>query len=65
MKIKAIPVKSETLCKKCRFSWRNHCVGRHKKQPCEMCQRYNALKMYCGCTLIENGEPCKAFKRNK
>ena len=61
MKIKAIPVKSKTLCDRCYFNWRDNCVGRQKDKSCKLCAAYNFHKECCNCELIRLGEPCRHF----
>lgn len=65
MKIKAIPIKSESLCDKCIFDCTDVLVacGNH-------CPMYNSeIKdneaWHCKCLNIENGKPCRHFKRKE
>lgn len=59
MKIKAIPIKSQTLCEKCEYSDCDlHCAF------CRASTKINGFNK-CGCTLIAFGEPCRYFKRKE
>ena len=60
MKIKAIPIKSRTLCKKCRFHGRNECLG----TKCENCE-LNSFKKngHCICVYMSTGERCEHFQK--
>lgn len=56
-KVKKItPIKSTTLCEKCKFSYRRHCMGR----KCKGCEMHDKK---CKCTRIDDGEPCPNFER--
>lgn len=58
-KVKKItPIKSETLCEKCKFSYKRHCRGRR----CKDCEIHDEK---CKCTRINNGKPCPYFERYK
>ena len=57
MKIKAIPIKSETLCEKCIYNGEK-CV--RNIYACMYCDMFRGD---CMCLGIKNGEPCHHFKR--
>ena len=60
MKIKAIPIKSRTLCEKCYFFvFGEYC----EKTKCKDCE--NKGESQCHCTEIVMGEPCRYFKRRQ
>lgn len=60
MKIKAIPIKSRTLCEKCYFFiFGEYC----EKTSCKDCE--NHVGSQCHCTEIVMGEPCRYFKRKE
>lgn len=59
---KVTPIKSETLCEKCEYSYGNFC----KFRKCENCELHKGLKnglLRCSCNLIDYGEKCEDFKR--
>lgn len=60
MKIKAIPVKSKTLCARCYFTYNEHCSGR-QKGVCKSCPMNTETKYFCKCLEIKKGEPCRYF----
>lgn len=60
MKIKAIPIKSRTLCDKCRFYLNNECGG----IECIDCKINNfKTGSMCYCAKVEDGERCEHFER--
>jgi hypothetical protein len=64
MRIKAIPIKSETLCKKCYFNVKEHCQGR-QDESCIGCPMLIESRFRCTCANIKVGEPCRNFKRKE
>ena len=61
MKIKAIPIKSDSLCGRCYFNSDEHCFGRQKNN-CDGCSINNPNESVCKCLKIDRGEPCRFFK---
>ena len=61
MKIKITPIKSQTLCKKCKFDTNRHCINFDFCKGCERILPMN--KGYCKCLSLEMGEPCPDFVR--
>ena len=59
MKIKAIPIKSITLCGKCRFGLGNECKQSIKCKDCKMHRGGNS----CRCDLMKKGKRCEHFER--
>lgn len=60
LRVKAIPVKSKSLCDKCVYDYKI-CCGNYKS--CIGCEMVNASTDMCYCNEIVKGEPCKHFKR--
>lgn len=63
-RIKVMPRKSETLCKKCFYGLFNEgCPGfKECKENCRMRQQKPEDEHECKCLNIALGEPCRHFK---
>ena len=60
IQVKAIPIKSQTLCEKCYFFvFGEHCTKTH----CKVCENHSGSQ--CHCTEIVMGEPFRHFKRKE
>ena len=59
MKIKITPIKSGTLCDKCKYSEKLKCP---KYNLCEGCERLTSYG-FCKCGNIITGTPCPDFVR--
>lgn len=55
---KLIPIKSKSLCLKCKYNDRRYCVD---KPLCVGCER--KLEDGCKCLTIKTGTPCRDFVR--
>lgn len=64
IQVKAIPIKSITLCEKCFYHWEEHCLKR-QKTSCQDCPLDHPNETVCKCSKIYNGEPCRYFKRKE
>lgn len=60
MKIKITPIKSDTLCDKCKFGAENDCYTADCSN-CPMNIPNSAPR--CKCGFIEGGKPCPYFVR--
>ena len=64
IQVKAIPIRSETLCKKCYFNYKEHCEDRQSK-TCRECPMCIMERPYCNCLKTKPGTPCRHFKRKE
>lgn len=64
IQVKAIPIKSHTLCEKCFYHWEEHCMKRQNK-ICIGCPLDNPNETVCECSKISHGKPCRNFKRKE
>ena len=64
IQVKAIPIKSQTLCKNCYFNMHEHCQIRQNRS-CEGCSMNITDHPYCECLKINLGKPCRHFKRRE
>ena len=60
-KIKVVPIKSESLCNKCKYSAKGmHCIT-IRCTKCEMINLGNGIHI-CKCNRVAYGSKCKYFK---
>ena len=65
MKIKAIPIKSKTLCEKCYYD--DYCDTHSCGSKCPQYNKHikdNEI-WHCKCLNLEDGKPCRYFKRKE
>jgi hypothetical protein len=68
-RIKITPIRSQSLCEKCRWNLTEECKNYLFSNPpegedeCKDCPNFNCEKRDCKCSEIEKGEPCPFFER--
>ena len=64
-RIKAIPIKSDALCDKCVFDCTSTFTFCGEHCPMYNTQKTDDEQWHCTCLNVEEGEPCRHFKRKE
>lgn len=66
-KIKLTPIRSQSLCEKCRWGLTEECMqylfASPLEEDCDACPNFDCETRDCQCFLVEDGEPCPFFIR--